>query len=152
MNPFKFLLSYFKRIQIPTSEELATYYPYYLLAHKNPVNKLLHVAGNILTVAYVTVLLLLAVKISLLFLLALSLTPFIVYIGAWPGHFIFEKNVPATFKVNPALTKTCDWIMISQLLTGKLNLDTRTSEFTCAGLATEEHLNDSEHNVNVKVV
>lgn len=124
MNLIKFIIDYFKRLSIPKKQELLEYYPKYLLAHKNPINKILHIFGNLLTIAFIMFVVFLC-KISLFFFPLIFLTPFIVYIGAWPGHFWFEKNKPATFKVNPLLTKTCDWIMISQLLTGKLKLDTR---------------------------
>lgn len=123
----KFIIDYFKRLQIPTIAELKEYYPKYLLAHTNPINKILHVFGNLLTVAFVVFVLYLT-TINYLFLPLLLLTPFVVYIGAWPGHFVYEKNEPATFKVNPVLTKTCDWIMIYELVTGKLKLDTRKHE------------------------
>ena len=124
MNPIKFIVDYFKRLSIPKKQEVLEYYPRYLLAHKNPINKLLHIVGNILTIVFVATVFILS-KVSLFILLLLFLTPFIVYLGAWPGHFWFEKNKPATFKINPLLTKTCDWVMITQLLTGKLRLDTR---------------------------
>jgi len=123
----KFIIDYFKRLSVPTKQELSGYYPKYLLAHKNPVNKILHVFGNFLTVAYVFYIIYL-LTINILFLPLLLLTPFIVYVGAWPGHFKYEKNEPATFKSNPLLTKACDWIMIYQLFTGKLKLDTRNNE------------------------
>jgi hypothetical protein len=124
MNPITFIIDYFKRLRVPKKEEILEYYPRYLLAHKNPVNKLLHIFGNLVTLVFVAIVCFYS-QINLLLLPLLILTPFVVYLGAWPGHFWFEKNKPATFKVNPLLTKTCDWIMISQLLTGKLKLDTR---------------------------
>jgi len=123
----KFVVDYFKRISVPSRQELIQYYPKYLLAHKNPINKLLHIIGNFLTVGYVLYIIYLA-TINIWFAPLLLLTPFVVYIGAWPGHFKYEKNEPATFKVNPVLTKTCDWIMIYELFTGKLKLDTRNNE------------------------
>jgi hypothetical protein len=123
----KFLVDYFKRLSIPSKKELIEYYPKYLLAHRNPINKLLHVIGNFLTVGYVLYIIYLS-TINIWFAPLLLLTPFVVYIGAWPGHFKYEKNEPATFKVNPVLTKTCDWIMIYELFTGKLKLDTRNNE------------------------
>jgi hypothetical protein len=123
----KFVIDYCKRLQIPTKKEIVEYYPKYLLVHADPTNKLLHVIGNFLTVGYVIFLLYLG-TINYLFLPLLLLTPFVVYIGAWPGHFIYERNEPATFKANPVLTKTCDWIMIYELIIGKLKLDTRKNE------------------------
>ena len=123
----KFIIDYFKRLSIPTKQQLFDYYPKYLLAHKNPINKFLHVIGNFLTVAYILFIVYLIV-LNIYFAPLLLLTPFVVYIGAWPGHFVYEKNEPATFKVNPVLTKACDWIMIYELFTGKLKLDTRKNE------------------------
>lgn len=123
----KFIVDYFKRLSIPTKKQLKEYYPIYLQAHKDPINKVLHVIGNFLTISYVFYIFYLS-NINPLFLFLLIFTPFVVYIGAWPGHFKFEKNKPATFKTNPVLTKACDWIMIYQLITGKLNLDTRKNE------------------------
>lgn len=124
MNLIRFVVDYFKRLEMPKKQEILEYYPKYLLAHRNPINKLLHIVGNILTIIFV-ITILFSLQFNLAFLVLLVFTPFVVYLGAWPGHFWFEKNKPATFKVNPLLTKTCDWIMISQLLTGKLKLDTR---------------------------
>jgi hypothetical protein len=123
----KFVVDYFERLSIPSKKELIEYYPKYLLAHRNPINKLLHIIGNFLTVGYVLYIIYLA-TINIWFAPLLLLTPFVVYIGAWPGHFKYEKNEPATFKVNPILTKTCDWIMIYEFFTGKLKLDTRNNE------------------------
>lgn len=120
----KFIVWYFKRLCIPTKKELLEYYPVYLKSHKNPINKILHIIGNFLTIAYIFCVIYLS-QISLFFLPLMAFTPFVVYIGAWPGHFKFEKNEPATFKVNPVLTKACDWIMIYELIIGKLKLDTR---------------------------
>jgi hypothetical protein len=120
----KFIIGYFKRLDIPTKKQLLEYYPVYLKSHKNPINKILHIIGNFLTIVYVFYIIYLS-QISLFFLPLIIFTPFVVYIGAWPGHFKFEKNEPATFKANPVLTKACDWIMIYELITGKLKLDTR---------------------------
>ncbi len=50
---------------------------------------------------------------------ALIFTPFIVYPFAWSGHYFFEKNKPAAFK-RPLWAKACDWIMLKDILTGKL--------------------------------
>jgi hypothetical protein len=49
----------------------------------------------------------------------LLLAPFVVYPFAWTGHFFFEKNKPAAFK-HPLWAKACDWIMLKDILRGKL--------------------------------
>lgn len=123
----KSVINYFKRLSIPARQEIAQYYPKYLLAHKHPINKMLHVFGNLLTV-FCVLCIMYFMTVSFWSVLLVPLVPFIVYLGAWPGHFVFERNEPATFKVNPLLTKTCDWIMIYQLFTRKIKLDTRNNE------------------------
>ena len=90
------------------------YYPIYLKAHQNIWNRRLHLLGNFFTLAFIAC----VVYYEVWFLLLAS--PFIVYFFAWPGHFFFEKNKPATLSVNPLLTKVCDWIMCYQIITGKL--------------------------------
>ncbi|HWS40494.1 MAG TPA: DUF962 domain-containing protein, partial [Arenimonas sp.] len=47
-------------------------------------------------------------------------TAFICGYGfAWVGHFVFEKNKPATFK-HPLYSFVSDWIMYKDILTGKI--------------------------------
>ena len=46
-------------------------------------------------------------------------TPLVVYPFAWAGHLFFEKNKPAAWS-NPVLAKICDWIMIKDILVGKI--------------------------------
>ena len=43
------------------------------------------------------------------------------YIFAWIGHFVFEKNKPATFK-HPIYSFIGDWIMLKDILTRKIKL------------------------------
>jgi hypothetical protein len=38
---------------------------------------------------------------------------------AWIGHFVFEKNQPASFK-QPLFSFMGDWKMFWQILTGKI--------------------------------
>ena len=49
----------------------------------------------------------------------LPIVPFVVYPFAWTGHIVFEKNEPAAWS-NPLWAKACDWIMLKDVLTGKL--------------------------------
>ena len=89
------------------------YYEYYLTLHKNPTNRYLHVIGQMMTIGYV---------VSMLaagWWWALLATPFVIYPFAWSGHFFFEKNTPAAFS-HPIWAKACDWIMLKDILTGKL--------------------------------
>jgi hypothetical protein len=87
------------------------YYSYYMTLHRHPVNRALHVVGNITTVTY---------AIWCLYthaFLLLFLTPLIVYPFAWSGHFFFEKNRPAAWS-RPLWAKACDWLMIWDMLRG----------------------------------
>ena len=49
----------------------------------------------------------------------LPLIPFVVYPFAWSGHYFFEKNKPAAFS-NPLWAKACDWIMLKDILIGRI--------------------------------
>ena len=92
------------------------FYPYYLSEHKLPINKLLHIIGSLSGIA----LLILLIVIKQYKFLPLS---FIIgYLFAWIGHFIFEKNKPATFKY-PLYSFIGDWVMLKDLLIRKITLD-----------------------------
>jgi hypothetical protein len=89
------------------------YYQYYLTLHQNKNSRRLHVIGQI-----VTVLTLLAAIVLRSWLLLL-LVPFVVYPFAWGGHMLFEKNKPAAWS-RPLWAKACDWIMLKDIITGKI--------------------------------
>lgn len=91
----------------------AEFYPFYLQEHANRTCRRLHFIGStlvLLTAAYA----LLSGKLILLFWL-----PVIGYGFAWVGHFVFEKNRPATFKY-PLYSLMGDWVMFKDMLTGKI--------------------------------
>ncbi len=89
------------------------YYRHYLTLHQNKWCRRFHVAGQFATILFIF----LCIKYSFWFLLVL--TPFVVYPFAWTGHYVFEKNKPAAFK-NPLWAKACDWIMLKDIITGKI--------------------------------
>ena len=89
------------------------YYAYYLTLHRHPMNRALHVLGNLLTLVYI----LGCIYTSALVFLILA--PFVVYPFAWSGHFFFEKNKPAAWS-KPLWAKACDWIMIWNMMRNKL--------------------------------
>jgi hypothetical protein len=91
----------------------AEYYEYYLTLHQNNVNRWLHVAGQCVTLS------LLGYALATQTWLLLLLVPFVVYPFAWVGHLVFEKNQPAAW-TKPLWAKACDWVMLKDLLTGKL--------------------------------
>ena len=89
------------------------YYEYYLTLHQNKWTRRLHAIGQLATILFVGACIYLQIWILLV------LTPFVVYPFAWSGHYFFEKNKPAAFK-NPLWAKACDWIMLKDMITGKI--------------------------------
>ncbi len=94
------------------------FYPYYLSEHTHPTCRKLHFAGSTL------VLCLLAVALTTGNAWWYASLPVAGYGFAWVGHFVFEKNRPATFKY-PFYSLAGDWVMFFQLLTGKIPFDSR---------------------------
>lgn len=69
----------------------AEFWPYYVAQHLHPANRALHFLGTSLAVAALAA----ALTLSPWWLLALPLAG---YGPAWAGHFLFEKNKPASFR------------------------------------------------------
>ncbi len=89
------------------------FYPFYLSEHKNLICRRLHFTGTLLVI-------LTAVYIVLTDeWLLIILLPVLGYGFAWIGHFIFEKNRPATFK-HPLYSLTGDFVMFKDILIGKI--------------------------------
>jgi len=91
------------------------FYPYYLSEHAHPVCRRLHVVGSLL------VLVVIAFALASGRLAWLLLVPVIGYGFAWIGHFVFEKNRPATFK-HPLYSLAGDWVMFWDVLRGRVRL------------------------------
>ena len=94
-------------------QSFAEFYPYYLQEHSNPVCRRLHYAGSLLVLAILAYALLTQ---QWLWLLAMPLAG---YGFAWVGHFVFEKNRPATF-TDPLWSLMGDWVMFKDVLTGRI--------------------------------
>ena len=90
----------------------AEFYPYYLEEHSNPVCRRLHYVGSVL------VLVLLAWVLATRQWFLLLALPLVGYGFAWVGHFVFEKNRPATFK-HPLYSFMGDWVMLKDALVGR---------------------------------
>ncbi len=90
------------------------FYPYYLTEHARPINRTLHFIGTFLVIACFVAAFVLQ-KGILLFVL-----PFCGYGFAWVGHFMLEKNRPATF-VYPLYSLGSDFVMFWHILTGQIN-------------------------------
>ena len=91
----------------------AEFYPFYLSEHSNRTSRRLHFVGSC------GVLVLLAVAVAkadsrwLIAALACG------YGFAWIGHFVFEKNRPATFRY-PLYSFLGDWVMFKDILSGRI--------------------------------
>lgn len=90
------------------------FYPYYLSEHSDPRCRRMHFVGSWL----VLLVLLLAVVHSTWWLVA---APVAGYGFAWLGHFVFEKNRPATFTY-PLYSLAGDWVMFGDILRGKVKI------------------------------
>jgi hypothetical protein len=97
------------------------YYKYYLTLHQNKWNRRLHVLGQLTTIATFIFITYLIIKVSIFLLPLYGIVPFVVYPFAWSGHLLLEKNQPAAFK-NPWWAKRADWIMLKDILIGKIKL------------------------------
>jgi hypothetical protein len=88
------------------------YYKKYLTFHTKPATRWMHVLGNLATVYYIYLCFIYS-------LWGLVLSPFIIYLFAWPSHLWIERNKPAAFK-NPVMAKMADWRMMFDMFRGKL--------------------------------
>lgn len=96
----------------------AEFWPFYLSQHLNPVSRRLHALGTLsgLVVAVI----------------AFSLQSWAVgggafvcgYAFAWVGHFVFEKNRPATFR-QPFFSFAADFVLLFKMITGQLDAEIR---------------------------
>lgn len=97
--------------------ECNSFWGFYLGEHANPVNRALHLVGT----SIAAVCIVLAIVVTPWFLLAGLLAG---YAFAWVGHFVFEKNRPATFK-RPLASFASDWRMWFTWVTGRLGKELR---------------------------
>lgn len=89
------------------------FYPYYLTEHSLPLNYWLHFFGTLGVLACLV--LGLVTGYGFLFILM----PICGYGFAWVGHYIFEKNRPATFTY-PLYSLASDFVLFWHVLTGQI--------------------------------
>lgn len=94
-------------------QTFSEFYPFYLSQHQNAVCRRLHFIGSL---AIVVLLACVVLTANMQLLIAV---PFLGYGFAWLGHFVFEKNKPATFTY-PLYSLLGDWVMFKDMLTGKI--------------------------------
>jgi hypothetical protein len=92
----------------------AEFYPFYLGEHGNRRCRRMHFIGSSLVIAVVVL------AIASGQWRWLWLAPLCGYGFAWIGHYVFEKNRPATFR-HPLYSLAGDWVMYAQMLRGKLS-------------------------------
>ena len=93
-------------------QTFAEFWPFYLSQHASLKNRTLHFIGTIFVLALV---LFTIVTQRWIYIGAL---PFVGYGFAWIGHFIVEKNRPATFTY-PGWSLRGDFKMFLEMLCGK---------------------------------
>lgn len=90
------------------------FYPFYLGEHSNRICRALHYFGTSLG---------LFLLLFFIFKEKYAWAPIALipgYACAWIGHFVFEKNRPATFKY-PLYSFLGDWVMLKDFLVGIVN-------------------------------
>jgi hypothetical protein len=89
------------------------FYPAYLAEHKEKATRRLHFVGTLL------VLVALGVALWTRDARWLIAAPLLGYGLAWIGHFVFERNRPATFR-HPLYSLAGDIVRFNDLLLGRL--------------------------------
>lgn len=96
-----------------TMHSFAEFYPFYLGEHRDATCRRLHFAGSTLSLACLAALA--WTRNPWFFLAALACG----YGFAWIGHFVFEKNRPASFS-RPLYSFMGDWRMYGEIWLGRI--------------------------------
>ena len=96
------------------------FWPYYVSEHANPLNRALHFCGTTIVIAAIVC----AIVLRKPWLLAL--TPVGGYGFAWAGHFLVEKNRPATFTY-PFWSLAADFVMYAKTWAGQMGEEVRSA-------------------------
>jgi hypothetical protein len=94
-------------------KSFAEFYPFYLGEHSHRTCRRLHFVGSTLALVCLAMLLATGRPQYLLYGLLCG------YGFAWIGHFVFEKNKPASFK-RPLYSLMGDWVMYKDIWTGRI--------------------------------
>jgi hypothetical protein len=105
------------------------FWPQYVHAHRDPRNRALHYVGTTAVLGTVAAS---ALTLNPALLLAL---PVVGYGPAWIGHFVFEKNRPATFD-HPLWSLRGDFKMYFLALRGRMGPEV---ERICGGDLPPDH-------------
>ena len=94
-------------------QSFGEFWPFYLGEHRDPKNRGLHYIGTFLVLSVLTFAL---IQRQYLVLIAM---PVLGYGFAWVGHFIVERNRPATFTY-PTWSLLADFKMFFLALIGRM--------------------------------
>ncbi|MCU4536162.1 DUF962 domain-containing protein [Acinetobacter bereziniae] len=110
-------LEQYPKFELPI-KNYSEFYRFYLTEHRNIMSRRLHAAGSSIGIYFFTQAIRQRKVKYVLYGLVLG------YACAWVGHFVFEKNKPASFK-QPLYSFISDWRMLSDILRGNLSLKDR---------------------------
>ena len=100
--------------------EISTYkafWPFYVSQHQNKLNRNFHFVGT----TFVFASLFLGITHSPWFLLGMPLSG---YGFSWFGHFVFERNAPATFRY-PLWSLMADFQMYAFMCAGRMDREVK---------------------------
>jgi len=97
------------------------FWPFYISEHSRAGTRILHLIGTTAGI----LLLIYFIMIGKWWLFPLALVP--GYGGAWLGHFLIEKNKPATFQY-PLWSFIGDYKMIALMITGRIGRELAENE------------------------
>lgn len=95
------------------------FYRFYLTEHRSMMSRRLHAAGSSVGIYFFSK----AIRQRKAKYVVYGLLS--GYSCAWLGHFVFEKNKPASFK-QPLYSFISDWRMLSDIVRGNLSLKDRS--------------------------
>ncbi|KAF1019640.1 MULTISPECIES: DUF962 domain-containing protein [Acinetobacter] len=110
-------LEQYPKFELPI-KNYSDFYRFYLTEHRNIMSRRLHAAGSSLGIYFFTQAIRQRKAKYVLYGLVSG------YACAWVGHFVFEKNKPASFK-QPLYSFISDWRMLSDIVRGNLSLKDR---------------------------
>lgn len=110
----KFEISPTSEFQLPI-KNYSEFYRFYLTEHRSIMSRRLHAAGSTVGIYFFSK----AIRQRKAKYLVHGLVS--GYACAWVGHFMFEKNKPASFK-QPLYSFISDWRMLSDIVRGNLSL------------------------------
>ena len=105
------------QFQLPI-KNYSEFYRFYLTEHRSIMSRRLHATGSSIGIYFFSK----AIRQRKAKYLVYGLVS--GYACAWVGHFVFEKNKPASFK-QPLYSFISDWRMLSDILRGNLSLRDR---------------------------